>query len=205
VIKNKFFMKPSAQVTWLKGLPRWVSPNHNARPASSVIDTVVLHNISLPPDSFDSRWVRRLFINQLSAYKAYHPYFASIAHLRVSAHFYISRRGRIVQCVPLHRRAWHAGQSQLMTPKGLRDNLNHTSVGIELAGSDHTPFTDAQYIALQRLLLRLNRVLPLAYITGHSDIAPLRKTDPGPYFDWARLKSQLPSNLIALLNKNMPL
>jgi N-acetyl-anhydromuramoyl-L-alanine amidase len=177
---------------WLDDLPRWRSPNHNARPLYSVVDTVVIHNISLPPEGFESRWVRRFFTNQLPRYQSRHPYFASVAHLRVSAHFYISRSGRVVQCVPIHRRAWHAGQSCMPTPQGPRHNLNHTSVGIELAGSDHQPFTDAQYSALQRILLRLNEILPIGYITGHSDIAPTRKTDPGPYFDWEKLQSQLP-------------
>jgi AmpD protein len=191
-------MKHTLNPTWLDGLPRWVSPNHNARPIGSIIDTVVIHNISLPPESFEPRWVRRLFMNQLPRYHLHHPYFFEIAYLRVSAHFYISRRGRIVQCVGLHRRAWHAGQSHLMTPQGIRHNLNHTSIGIELAGSDFISFTEAQYAALYRLLLRLNKLLPLRYITGHNTIAPLRKTDPGPYFDWVRVQKMLPINLTAL-------
>ncbi len=177
---------------WLKGLPRWKSPNHNARPWGSVIDTVVIHNISLPPNQFDPRWVRRFFTNQLPRYQHSHPYFLEIAHLQVSAHFYISRTGRVVQCVPLHRRAWHAGQSSMVTAQGVRDNLNHTSVGVELAGADDTPFTAAQYAALRRVLLRLNAVLPLRYVTGHSDIAPKRKTDPGEAFDWQRMIHSLP-------------
>jgi AmpD protein len=189
---------------WLHNLPRWQTPNHNARPCDAVVDTVVLHNISLPPEGFSPRWVRRLFNNDLATprrvqaqrYAITHPYFATVVGLQVSAHFYISRRGRVLQCVPLHRRAWHAGKSQMPTPQGLRDNLNHTSVGIELAGSDTQAFTGAQYAALRRLLLRLNTVLPLRYITGHSDIAPLRKTDPGPMFDWAYLQASLPSSVV---------
>lgn len=188
-------MKYPINPTWLQGMPRWLSPNHNARPLNSIVDTVVMHNISLPPESFNSVWVRRLFTNQLANYQAYHPYFMGIAQLRVSAHFYISRRGRVIQCVSLHRRAWHAGQSYLLTPQGMRHNLNDTSVGIELAGSDTVPFTDIQYTALYRLLRRLNQLLPLQYIVGHSDIAPLRKTDPGPYFDWSKVKAHIPIHL----------
>jgi N-acetyl-anhydromuramoyl-L-alanine amidase len=192
---NKPVLTSSIAPAWLLGLPRWCSPNHNARPVGSVIDTVVIHNISLPPDAFETRWVRRFFMNQLPAYQTYHHYFDSMAHLQVSAHFYISRRGRVVQCVPVHRRAWHAGASSMNTAEGLRENLNHTSVGIELAGADTIPFTRAQYVALQRLLLRLNTVLPLRYITGHSDIAPHRKTDPGEAFDWARLQASVPRRI----------
>jgi N-acetyl-anhydromuramoyl-L-alanine amidase len=180
---------------WLRGLPRWRSPNHNARLQGTVVDTVVIHNISLPPADFDERWVRAFFLNHLPAHR--HPYFEHIATLRVSAHFYISRAGRVVQCVPLHRRAWHAGASQLMLEAGLRENLNHSSVGIELAGSDDVPYTTAQYQALRRLLLRLHAALALRYVVGHCDIAPLRKTDPGEQFDWQRLETSLPPSVRA--------
>lgn len=176
-------------------MAHWHSPNHNARPAGSVVDTVVIHNIQLPPGDFSPRWVRALFTNQLPADK--HPYFASIAKLRVSAHVYISRRGRVVHCVPLHRRAWHAGQSSMPTPQGERNNLNHTSIGIELAGADDVPYTQAQYQALRRVLLQLTTVFPLRYVVGHCDIAPQRKTDPGESFDWARLQASLPPNVAA--------
>jgi AmpD protein len=173
--------------------PQWRSPNHNARPHGAVVDTVVVHNIQLPPGDFSPRWVRALFTNRLPAQA--HPYFANIAHLRVSAHFYISRRGRVVQCVPVHRRAWHAGVSALATPDGLRDNLNNTSVGIELAGADDVPYTSAQYQALRRVVLRLHQTLPLRYVVGHCDIAPGRKTDPGDAFDWRRLQASLPPSV----------
>jgi AmpD protein len=143
--------------------------------------------------------VRYFFCNQLSVYQHYHDYFAKIAQLKVSAHFYISRTGRVVQCVPLHRRAWHAGTSLMSTPEGRRENLNHSSIGIELAGADTMPFTTAQYVALRRLLLRLNRALPLRYLTGHSDIAPSRKTDPGIAFDWKRLEMSLPPSMAQAL------
>jgi N-acetyl-anhydromuramoyl-L-alanine amidase len=179
--------------TW----PRWHSPNHNARPAGAVVDTVVIHNIQLPPGEHSPRWVRALFTNQLPAHK--HPYFEHIATLKVSAHFYIGRRGRIVQCVPLHRRAWHAGVSSLSTEHGLRENVNHTSVGIELSGSDDVAYTTAQYQALCRLLLRLDAVLALRYVVGHCDIAPGRKTDPGASFDWLRLQGSLPPSMLTRL------
>ncbi len=182
---------------WLPNTPRWNSPNHNARPAGIVVDTVVIHNIQLPPNDHSPRWVRAFFTNQLPAQK--HPYFEHIAKVRVSAHFYISRRGRVVQIVPLHRRAWHAGTSSLMTEQGLRENLNHTSVGIELSGSDDAPYTTAQYQALSRLLLKLHAALPLRYVVGHCDIAPSRKTDPGESFDWQRLERCLPPSVAALL------
>jgi N-acetyl-anhydromuramoyl-L-alanine amidase len=173
---------------WLN-LPRCPSPNHNARPAGAVVDTVVVHNISLPPADFRPKWVRALFQNRLP-WDA-HPYFKTIEGIRVSAHFYIQRNGRTVQCVPLHRRAWHAGVSSWAG----RTNLNDTSVGIELAGDDCTPFTQAQYAALARLIQSLAKDLPLRYVVGHSDIAPGRKTDPGAFFDWASLKAKLPLQL----------
>jgi N-acetyl-anhydromuramoyl-L-alanine amidase len=187
-------MKPP--IVWLTRA-RWYSPNHNARPLATAVDTVVIHNIQLPPGDGSGRWVRAFFTNQLPAHK--HPYFEPIAKVRVSAHFYISRRGRVVQCVPLHRRAWHAGASSLMTEQGMRDNLNHCSVGIELAGSDDTPYTVSQYQSLTRLLVKLNMTLPLRYIVGHCDIAPGRKTDPGDSFDWSRLQASLPPSVAASL------
>ncbi len=173
--------------------PSWNSPNHNPRPVGTVVDTVVIHNIQLPPADFAPRWVRAFFTNHLPADA--HPYFQAIAKVRVSAHFYISRRGRVVQCVPLHRRAWHAGASQLSTPQGLRSNINDTSIGIELAGADDVPYTKAQYQALRRVLLELGHVLQLRYVVGHCDIAPLRKTDPGDSFDWQRLQAILPPSV----------
>lgn len=173
----------------------WHSPNHNARPAGQVVDTVVIHNIQLPPGDYSPRWVRAFFTNHLPAHK--HPYFEAIARLRVSAHAYIARNGRVVQCVPLHRRAWHAGVSKLQTPHGMRDNINHCSIGIELAGADDVPYTAAQYQALRRVLLRLNTQFPLRYVLGHCDIAPLRKTDPGAAFDWLRLQRSLPASVQA--------
>lgn len=168
---------------------QWHSPNHNARPAGTVVDTVVIHNISLPPDDLSPRWVRALFTNQLPAHK--HPYFQTIAGLRVSAHFYIARNGRIVQCVPLHRRAWHAGKSSFTAHDGPRENVNHSSIGIELAGTDSHPFTLSQYQSLAKLLSRIGAQFPLRHVLGHSNIAPGRKTDPGECFDWAHLQVRI--------------
>ncbi len=180
---------------WLSGKPRWYSPNHNARPAGVLVDTVVIHNIQLPPGDFSPRWIRAFFTNHLPSRQ--HPYFETIACLRVSAHFYISRRGRVVQCVPLHRRAWHAGVSRLSTEQGERDNINDSSIGIELAGADDVPYTTAQYQSLRRLLIVLNQALPLRYVVGHCDIAPARKTDPGESFDWLHLQRSLPASVVA--------
>lgn len=174
--------------TWLN-LPRCPSPNHNARPAGAVVRTVVVHNISLPPGDFRPRWVRALFQNRLPWHQ--HPYFKTIEGIKVSAHFYIQRNGRTVQCVPLHRRAWHAGVSHWAG----QTNLNDSSIGIELAGDDATAFTLAQYASLARLIRRLTTQLPIDTVLGHSDIAPLRKTDPGPCFEWQRLQSALPVSL----------
>ncbi len=171
----------------------WHSPNHNARPPQTIVDTVVVHNIALPPGDCSPRWIRAFFLNRLPADQ--HPYFVPIAKVRVSAHFYISRRGRVVSCVPVHRRAWHAGVSQMMTPQGVRENINHSSVGIELAGSDELAYTSAQYQALRRVLLGLARQYPIQYVVGHCDIAPNRKTDPGPLFDWAACQRSLPPSV----------
>jgi N-acetyl-anhydromuramoyl-L-alanine amidase len=158
-----------------------------------VVDTVVVHNISLPPGNFSAKWVRALFQNRLLSADCIqiHPYFERLVGLRVSAHLYIQRNGRVVQCVPLHRRAWHAGTSQWAG----KSNLNDYSVGIELAGDDDTPFTPAQYAALARSIRRISNLLPITTVVGHSDIAPDRKTDPGPHFDWPRLMRHLPKHL----------
>lgn len=164
------------------------SPNHDERPEGSGISLLVIHNISLPPDEFGGHWIDDLFLNRLD-YNA-HPYFDGLRELKVSAHCCIFRDGRLTQYVPFHMRAWHAGKSQF---EG-RERCNDFSIGIELEGCDTKPFTKAQY---QRLL-RVTRALRVAYsgitsdrIVGHSDIAPGRKTDPGPHFDWAFFRKGL--------------
>lgn len=168
---------------WCRGIDWYPSDNHNERPAGEV-SLLVLHNISLPPGQFGTGKVRELFLNRLQADE--HPYFAGIADLRVAAHFFIERDGRACQFVGCHQRAWHAGQSCWQG----RDNCNDFSLGIELEGTDEQPFTDAQYATLAVLVRQLQAAYPALVrerICGHSDIAPGRKTDPGPHFDWARL------------------
>lgn len=178
----------AVQNPWLRGVRIVPSPNCNARPAASVVDLLVIHNISLPPGEFGSGHIDALFSNTLDC--AAHPYFAGLRGLQVSAHFLIDRSGTVTQYVPLALRAWHAGVSQW---EG-RDNCNDYSVGIELEGTDTMPFTDAQYQALAGLTRVLQQQFPAitpARIVGHSDIAPARKTDPGPHFDWARFRASL--------------
>jgi N-acetyl-anhydromuramoyl-L-alanine amidase len=155
------------------------SPNCDERPAGA-IDLLVIHNISLPPDQFGGDGVQRLFTNTLDI--TAHPYYQTIAELKVSSHFLIRRDGHIIQFVPCALRAWHAGASCWQGAQ----RCNDFSIGIELEGSDFVPFTDAQYASLHGLTLALRAAYPLRGIAGHSDISPLRKTDPGPYFDWAR-------------------
>ena len=150
---------------------------------------VVVHAISLPPDEFGGPWVERLFTNTLDP--GAHPYFAGLAGLRVSAHFFIDRRGALCQFVDVCARAWHAGVSRWDG----RERCNDFSVGIELEGCDTQPFTVPQYAALEAVLLQLFDRLPglrAGRVVGHSDVAPGRKTDPGPHFDWARLRRALP-------------
>jgi len=141
---------------------------------------LVIHNISLPPDEFGGDGIKRLFTNTLDA--KVHPYYATIAGLRVSAHFLLRRDGHITQFVPCTKRAWHAGESLWQG----RSCCNDFSLGIELEGSDAIPYTEAQYAALDQLTRVLRAAYPICGITGHSDISPQRKTDPGPSFDWTR-------------------
>lgn len=155
------------------------SPNCDDRPAGAV-ELLVIHNISLPPGEFGGDGVQRLFTNALEVDA--HPYYQTIAGLKVSSHFLIRRDGRIIQFVPCSRRAWHAGESCWQD----RSRCNDFSIGIELEGSDFVPFDDAQYAALDKLTRALRAAYPIRGIAGHSDIAPQRKTDPGPYFDWLR-------------------
>ena len=155
------------------------SPNCDDRPAGA-IELLVIHNISLPPGEFGGDGVRRLFTNNLDV--TAHPYYATISALRVSAHFLVRREGQIIQFVSCLKRAWHAGESCWQG----RSRCNDFSVGIELEGSDAVPFADAQYDALHRLTLTLRKTYPIRGIAGHRDVAPQRKTDPGPCFDWAR-------------------
>jgi len=162
------------------------SPNQDARPPGASIDLVVVHGISLPPGTYGGPWVERLFTNTLPADE--HPFFATIADLKVSAHLFIRRDGEIVQFVPFHARAWHAGASAWRH----RVACNDFSVGIELEGDDDAAYTAAQYGRLAAAIAALGRAyatLAPDAVTGHSDVAPGRKTDPGPHFDWPRLRA----------------
>lgn len=167
------------------------SPNADARPEGAPLDLVVVHSISLPPGEFGGPWIEQLFCNQLPADK--HPYFAEIHQLKVSAHVLIRRDGELVQFVPLQQRAWHAGQSNYCG----REACNDFSIGIELEGTDTSTFEAIQYQKLAELISALCSTYPdidPGKITGHSDIAPGRKTDPGSGFEWDKL--------YALLNHN---
>lgn len=164
------------------------SPNRNARPDGCDISLLVIHNISLPPGKFGGAWIEDLFLNRLD--HDAHPYFDTLRGLEVSAHFLIRRDGSLLQFVPVGERAWHAGRSSF----GGCENCNDYSIGIELEGTDDRPFTAKQYrrlVALSVLLLRACPGITPARIVGHSDIAPGRKTDPGPCFDWPRYRAAL--------------
>ena len=158
------------------------SPNCDARPADVQIELIVVHNISLPPGEFGGPGIVDLFLNRLDP--AAHASYAGIARLRVSAHFLIRRDGEIIQFALCSERAWHAGVSQW---RG-RERCNDFSVGIELEGADDIPFEDTQYAQLSELIAALKMRYPIVDVTGHSDIAPGRKTDPGVMFDWDRIK-----------------
>ena len=164
---------------------RALSPNHDDRPADAEIELLVIHAISLPPGEFGGAAIEQFFLNQLDVTQ--HPYFASIAYLKVSAHFLIRREGALVQFVSCAKRAWHAGESSW---RG-RSRCNDFSIGVELEGSDEATFTPAQYHRLVELTGAIQKTYPIADIVGHSDIAPGRKTDPGTLFDWTTFRSRL--------------
>ncbi|MGD8378139.1 MAG: 1,6-anhydro-N-acetylmuramyl-L-alanine amidase AmpD [Gammaproteobacteria bacterium] len=181
-------VKRTIQAGWLQGVRRVPSPNADERPAGMEPELIVIHGISLPPGRFGENWIDDLFTNRLDADAD--PYFAEIVGLRVSSHALIRRDGELVQYVPFHRRAWHAGKSCW---RG-RECCNDFSVGIELEGCDDLAYTEAQYSALAwltgELLLHYER-LSVDNIAGHSDISPGRKTDPGPAFQWQRFHDLL--------------
>jgi AmpD protein len=172
----------------LDGAKQFPSPNCDARPDCSTPSLIVIHNISLPPNEFGGNGINELFTNQLNPDE--HPFYAEICHLKVASHLLIRRDGQIIQYVPFHLRAFHAGVSCFNG----RSGCNDFSVGIELEGSDYVGFTSAQYEQLIRVIKALCAAYPgLTYqnITGHQHIAPGRKTDPGPFFDWEILSSAL--------------
>ena len=173
---------------WILGVRRVPSPNHDDRPIGADLGLIVVHGISLPPGEFGNGWIDRLFCNDLPA--DVHPFFATIQGIEVSSHVLIARDGAVTQYVPFDRRAWHAGRSEYCG----RNACNDFSVGIELEGTDDLPYESVQYRALAELIAALRRGYPSlrgAEVVGHSDIAPGRKTDPGPAFDWALLEREL--------------
>jgi AmpD protein len=170
---------------WFAGARALPSPNHGPRPPGARVDLIVVHSISLPPGDFSGEHVQALFTNTLD-WDA-HPYFQSIRGLQVSAHFFIRRSGALWQFVSTDDRAWHAGAS---SHQG-RDNCNDFSIGIELEGLEGETFEPAQYDALQTLCAALAQRHPIRAVTGHEHIAPGRKHDPGPGFDWRRLQAAL--------------
>ena len=166
---------------WFGAALRIDSPNFDDRPPGEVISLIVVHAISLPPAQFGSDDISRLFTNTLDPNA--HPYFSAISSVRVSAHFLIRRDGELLQFVSCRQRAWHAGVSCWNG----RQRCNDFSIGIELEGCDELPFEDAQYLRLVALIESLRTHYPVAAVVGHADIAPGRKTDPGPCFDWRRI------------------
>jgi N-acetyl-anhydromuramoyl-L-alanine amidase len=158
-----------------------LSPNYDDRPPFQEIDLLVIHGISLPPGEFGGQYVQALFLNQLDP--SQHPYFKEVVHLKVSSHLFICRKGELWQFVPFTKRAWHAGKSS----HAGRPDCNNFSIGIELEGTDWLPYTQEQYAKLAQLSCAIIHTYPkitLQRIVGHCDIAPERKTDPGPAFDW---------------------
>ncbi len=167
---------------WFRCAKKCQSPNFGPRPTAAPVDLIVVHSISLPPGQYGGNEVQALFMNQLD-WDA-HPYFKSIEGLEVSAHFYIRRNGEIWQFVSCDDRAWHAGRSSYRD----KDNCNDDSIGIELEGLEGSTFERAQYEALETLCPAIVQHYPIAHVAGHEHIAPGRKADPGPGFDWHFLK-----------------
>ena len=184
---------------WLSRAHRRESPNFGPRPNAALIDLVVVHSISLPPGQFGTGDVDRLFTNTLD-WDA-HPYFQGIRGLQVSSHFFIARTGELTQYVSVTQRAWHAGASCW---RG-RANCNDDSVGIELEGLEGDAFEPQQYAALAQLCTDLATCCPIAHIAGHEHIAPGRKLDPGPGFDWPHFKRQLgwPNDMFPPVNTDI--
>ena len=180
-------MRVDTSTGLIVGIKQILSPYFDERPAGVAPDLIVLHGISLPPGEFGGPWIARLFTGNLPA--AEHPSFIERASLRVSAHLLIRRDGHVVQFVSFKDRAWHAGRSVWQG----REACNDYSIGIECEGTDEVPYEAAQYATLRVLLPMLLEAyaIPRERIVGHSDVAPGRKTDPGPYFDWARLRAAL--------------
>ncbi len=180
-------VKPAARISVdrdgiVRAAAQVPSLNFDDRPEGTAITLLVVHGISLPPGEFGGPGIVELFTNRLDP--DVHPYYAQVANLKVSSHFMIRRDGALLQFVPCGKRAWHAGVSSW---RG-RDHCNDFSVGVELEGFDPVPYEAAQYAMLARLTRALRRRYPIAEVAGHSDVAPGRKTDPGPAFDWERFR-----------------
>ncbi len=164
------------------------SPHYNERPDQTDISLLVIHNISLPPGKFGEPYVEDFFSGRLDS--CVDPFFEQIADLKVSAHLFIKRDGQVIQFVNFNQRAWHAGESEFSGQK----NCNDYSIGIELEGTDDIEYTEQQYVQLAHVSKQIMQAYPkisLDSICGHSDIAPLRKTDPGRCFDWQRYRQDL--------------
>ncbi|MGB7181299.1 MAG: 1,6-anhydro-N-acetylmuramyl-L-alanine amidase AmpD [Burkholderiaceae bacterium] len=171
---------------WLRRARRVDSPNFDSRPAGALVDLLVIHHISLPPGYFSGDAIENLFCNTLDC--SSDPAYAALDGLRVSSHFLVTRHGGVRQFVDIYERAWHAGVSSFQG----RSACNDFSVGVELQGDSKRPFTPAQYRSLGLLTAALRQVLPLRFVAGHSDIAPGRKFDPGPRFDWGKFLATPP-------------
>lgn len=178
-------MYSKIQGGYLVDAKKVVSPYFNERPIGEMISLLVIHNISLPPNQYGGPHVEQLFTGRLNPEE--HEYFKAIYQLQVSSHLFIRRTGEVIQFVSFEHRAWHAGVSSFNG----KMNCNDYSIGIELEGSDFEPFTENQYNVLADVTRCLMQYYPIENIAGHSDIAPDRKTDPGPYFDWLRYRSLL--------------
>lgn len=170
---------------WCVEAIRLESPNQNERPEHLAIDLLVIHNITLPPGEFGGPYIGDLFLNRLDCDK--HPFFDQLRSLKVSSHFFIRRDGTLIQFVSADKRAWHAGISSY---RG-RSGCNDFSIGVEIEGTDFVPFEQQQYDTLVSLTAALCRRYPLEAVTGHQHIAPERKTDPGPFFDWKKYQQLL--------------
>ena len=179
------FVRPDG---WVEPARHLHSPHYDERPSADDISLLIIHGISLPPGEFGGPYIEQLFLGTLDC--SQHPYFAGLQGLRVSSHFLIRRDGALLQFVSCRARAWHAGQSRFAG----RERCNDFSLGIELEGTDDQPYADAQYDVLVALTVALQAQWPAVCaerIVGHEHIAPGRKTDPGPAFDWLRYRALL--------------
>ncbi len=178
---------------WCPQARQMPSPNHNDRPEGQPVELLVIHNISLPPGQFGGPYIVDMFLNRLDC--DLHPFFGQLRELRVSSHFFIRRTGELIQFVPTGKRAWHAGVSSFMG----RESCNDFSIGIEVEGTDFVPFEPVQYQTLTALTKALAERYPqMRHVAGHEHIAPVRKTDPGPFFDWTGYRQSLSDNGVNL-------